>query len=241
MNFRLITISVIFSLTCSSCFTRWVMSEAEVKQHYANKPARPTFFTIQNDSVELFCATSGSDTLPSLLLIHGAPGGWFSNISFVDDPELQSRYHIIAVSRPGYHKSKFKNRLKPLTSINLQAIAIHEALRLNRSFRPGVILGTSYGAPIAAKMAISYPNEFYHLIMVAGALDPENEKFWWFHRYLHSLFVRMSMPRYCAKQFDRIVFDDCKGWLHRFISIVGLDFLLRHYPAGETPGTGKQN
>ena len=91
-------------ITCSSCFTRWVMSEGEVKKHYASRPVKPTFFTIKNDSVELFCATTGNDTLPPLLLIHGAPGGWFSNISLVDDPDLQARYHIISVSRPGYHK-----------------------------------------------------------------------------------------------------------------------------------------
>src|SRR5687768_6006459 len=190
MNRKLILISLWISATCSSCFTRWVMSEGEVKTHYENRPVKPTFFTIKNDSVELFCATTGSDTLPPLLLIHGAPGGWFSNIALVDDPDLQAKYHIIAVSRPGYHKSKFKNRLRPLTSIELQAIAIHEALRLNRSFRKGVVFGTSYGAPIAAKMAVQYPKEFYHLVMVAGALDPENEKFWWFHKYLQSLFVR---------------------------------------------------
>ena len=149
MKYKLIPLYILICITCTSCFTRWVMSESELKTHYASRPLKPTFFTIKNDSVELFCATSGHDTLPPLLLIHGAPGGWFSNIALVDDPELQRKYHIIAVSRPGYHKSKFKNRLKPLTSLELQSIAIHEGLRLNRSFKKGVIFGTSYGAPIA--------------------------------------------------------------------------------------------
>ena len=183
-------------IMCTGCFTRWVMSEGEVRKHYASRPVTPTFFTIKNDSVELFCATTGSDTLPPLLLIHGAPGGWFSNISYVDETDLQKRYHMIAVSRPGYHKSKYKNRRKALTSIELQAVAIHEAMRLNRSRKKGVVFGTSYGAPIAAKMAVEYPDKFYHLVMVAGALDPENEKFWWFHPYLQSLLVRLSLPRF---------------------------------------------
>lgn len=195
IRFPFVLIGVMW-IGCSGCFTRWVMSESEVKQHYAGADVKPTFFTIKNDSVELFCAVTGNDTLPPLLLIHGAPGGWFSNISLVDDPELQAKYHIIAVSRPGYHKSRFKNKLKPLTSIEIQATAIHEALRVNRSFKKGIVFGTSYGAPIAAKMAINYPNEFYHLVMISGALDPENEKFWWFHKYLRSLFVRLSMPRF---------------------------------------------
>ena len=221
-----ILIHVWIIISCSSCFTRWVMSESEVQKHYAAKPVKPTFFTIRNDSVELFCATTGSDTLPPLLLIHGAPGGWFSNIALVDDPDLQARYHIIAVSRPGYHKSKFKNRRKSLTSIQLQAVAIHEALRLNRSFKEGVVFGTSYGAPIAAKMAIDYPKDFYHLVLVAGALDPDNEKFWWFHQYLRSLFVRISMPRFINTATDE-----------KFAHIKELQQLLPQWPKLHTPTT----
>ncbi len=213
-------------ITCTGCFTRWVMSEGEVKRHYASRPVKPTFFTIKNDSVELFCATTGNDTLPPLLLIHGAPGGWFSNISYVDDPDLQKRYHIIAVSRPGYHKSKFKNRRKALTSIELQAIAIHEALRLNRSFKKGVVFGTSYGAPIAAKMAMEYPTQFYHLVMVAGALDPENEKFWWFHPYLQSLLVRLSLPHFINTATEE-----------KFAHVKELELLLPVWPKLDIPVT----
>ena len=226
MKLLRITIYFCIAFSCTGCFTRWVMSEHEVKTHYASRPVKPTFFTIKNDSVELFCATTGSDTLPPLLLIHGAPGGWFSNINLVDDPDLQAHYHIIAVSRPGYHKSKFKNKLRPLTSIQLQSVAIHEALRLNQSFKKGVVLGTSYGAPIGAQMAIQYPKDFYHLVLIAGALDPENEKFWWFHRYLRSLFVRISMPRFINTATDE-----------KFAHIKELQLLLPQWPQLQIPTT----
>jgi pimeloyl-ACP methyl ester carboxylesterase len=202
------------------------MSEKEVKTHYASRPVKPTFFTIKNDSVELFCATTGSDTLPPLLLIHGAPGGWFSNLYLLDDPDLQARYHIISVSRPGYHKSKFKNTRQALTSIQLQSIAIKEALRVNRSFKKGVAFGTSYGAPIAMKMAIDNPDLFYHLVLIAGAFDPDNEKFWWFSRYLHSLFVRISLPRFINTATDE-----------KFAHISELQLLLPEWPKLQVPAT----
>ncbi|HEX6181778.1 MAG TPA: hypothetical protein VFZ47_11080, partial [Chitinophagaceae bacterium] len=70
---RLYIVLFVIAVCCNSCFTRWVMTDKEIKQHYANKPVKPVFFTIKNDSVELFCATTGSDTLPPLLIIHGAP------------------------------------------------------------------------------------------------------------------------------------------------------------------------
>lgn len=201
MRLNIFILFLVFTV-CNGCFTRWVMSDKEVRTHYANKPVKPVFFTIQNDSVELFCATTGSDTLPPLLLIHGAPGGWFSNISILDDPDLQKHYQIIAVDRPGYHRSKFNHRKRALTSIELQAIAIHEAMRLNKSRRKGVVYGNSYGAPIALKIAADHPNEFKHLVLTAGALDPDNEKFWWFHRYARGLMVRLSMPRFINSATD---------------------------------------
>ena len=201
---RIIHFILLFIISSSStgCFTRWVMSEKEIQQHYANKPVKPVFTIIKNDSVKLFCATTGADTLPPLLIVHGAPGGWFSNISILDDTILQKHYHIIAIDRPGYSRSKFKTRKLRQTSIEHQAMAIHQALRLNRSNQKGVVYGNSYGAPIALKLATTYSNEFYHLVMVAGALDPENEKFWWFHRYSRGLFVRLGMPRFINTATD---------------------------------------
>ncbi|HEY0679154.1 MAG TPA: alpha/beta hydrolase [Chitinophagaceae bacterium] len=196
MRLSLFPILISITILNSGCFTRWVMSEKEIRQHYAQKTSKPVYFTIMNDSVELFCAATGSDTLPPLILIHGAPGGWFSNIGMLDDPELQKQFHIIAVDRPGYRKSKFRDKKYPQTSIELQATAIQEALRLNRSGKKGVLYGNSYGAPIALKIAADHPDEFYHLVLTAGAFDPDNEKFWWFHRFSRGLFVRLSMPRF---------------------------------------------
>jgi pimeloyl-ACP methyl ester carboxylesterase len=178
------------------------MSEKDIRRHYEDKSVKPTYFTIKNDSVELFCATTGNDTLPPLLLIHGAPGAWYSGMGILDDTDLQKKFQIISVDRPGYHYSKFKGKKKALTSIRMQAIAIHEGMRLNRSHTKGILYGTSYGAPIAAEMALKYPNEFNHLVMVGGAIDPNHEKFWWFHKFARSTLVRLFLPRFINTATD---------------------------------------
>ncbi|WP_276479926.1 alpha/beta fold hydrolase [Paraflavitalea pollutisoli] len=185
-RFHYFIILLLIGLCCTGCFRRWVMTDKQVKKYYANKPVKPTYFTIQNDSASLFCAATGADTLPPLLLIHGAPGAWYGSRIFLDDPILQQHFHIIAVDRPGYHKSRFKGKRKSVTSISTQAHIIHEALRINRSHQPGVVLGSSYGAPIAAKVALLYPENFNHLVMLAAAIDPDKEKFWWFHPWVQS-------------------------------------------------------
>lgn len=188
-------------LGATGCFTRFVTTDKELQRYYKDKP-QPTYFTIQNDSVTLFCATSGADTLPPLLLIHGAPGAWYGNRSLLDDSVLQQHYHIISVDRLGYNKSRFKNKHTAVPSITIQAIAIQEALRLNRSFRTGVVLGSSYGAAIAAKLSVLYPAKFHHLVMLAPAIDPQKEKFWWFNPWIHRGPLRWVLPRFINHATD---------------------------------------
>jgi pimeloyl-ACP methyl ester carboxylesterase len=177
----------------SSCFRSWRKNERDLRKHYANKSVRPTYYTIQNDSLRLFVATTGADTLPPLLLIHGAPGAWYGYLNMVDDSILQSKYHIIAVDRLGYNHSKHRKK-RIVTSIDLQARAAALALSLNHSRQKGVLLGRSYGAPIAAKIAILNPQRFNKLVMLAPAIDPAKEKFWWFSKPAKWWIVRMWLP-----------------------------------------------
>ncbi len=200
-NRFLYPVCILCSIVLSSCFGRFAMTEKELKAYYKNKP-KPSFFTVQNDSVKLFCATAGADTLPPLLLIHGAPGAWYGSRNFLEDSLLQSRFQIIAIDRPGYNKSRFKNRRKAVTSIQTQTIAIHEALLLNHSNKTGIVLGSSYGAPIAANMAILYPNEFHHLVMAASAIDPSIEKFWWFHKFIRHGPIKWMLPHFFKTTTD---------------------------------------
>src|SRR5687767_3340126 len=135
-------LAAIIWLLCSSCFSRFVMTEKELRTYYKDKPEKPVFFTLHNDSVDLFCATSGADTLPPLLLIHGAPGAWYGSRNFLEDTVLTRHFHVIAVDRLGYNKSRFRGRKKAVTSFTTQAIAIHEALQLNKSNKAGIIAGS---------------------------------------------------------------------------------------------------
>lgn len=178
------------------------MTEKELHEYYKDKP-KPNYFTLKNDSISLFCATAGRDTLPPLLIIHGAPGAWYGSRSFLNDSNLTNNFHVIAVDRPGYGKSKFKNKLRPVTSIEVQAIACREALQINKSNKTAIVMGSSYGAPIAANMAILYPDDFHHVLMLAGAIDPDNEKFWWW-----SPFIKHGPIKWILPKFLRITTDE---------------------------------
>jgi pimeloyl-ACP methyl ester carboxylesterase len=201
-DIRHLLLILIISFACSGCFRRFVQTNKQLREYYKDKAVKPTYFTIQNDSVQLFCATAGADTLPALLVIHGAPGAWYSSRNLLDDSLITNRFHVISVDRPGYNKSTFKGSRKAVTSIDIQAIAIHEAMRLNRSHKKGIIMGSSYGGPIAARIAISYPDEFYHVLLLAAAIDPDNEKFWWFNKYVHHGPLKWLLPRFFRTATD---------------------------------------
>jgi len=64
---RLFFLILIISITCTGCFRRFVQSDKQIKSYFKDKPVKPTYFIIQNDSVKLFCAVAGADTLPPLL------------------------------------------------------------------------------------------------------------------------------------------------------------------------------
>ncbi len=189
-------LSIILIVTCcTGCFRRFVKTDKQLREYYKDKP-RPTYFTIQNDSVKLFCAVAGADTLPPLLIIHGAPGAWYGSRNLLDDSLIKTRFQVISVDRPGYGKSTFKGKRKAVTSIELQSVAIYEALRLNRSHTKGIVMGSSYGGPIAAKIAINHPEAFYHVLLLAAAIDPDHEKFFWFNKYVHRGPLKWMLPRF---------------------------------------------
>ena len=193
---KIFLVLVVVATGCTGCFRRWVMTDKQIDAYYQNKPVKPSFFRITNDSVQLFCATTGSDTLPPVIMIHGAPGAWYGSRNLLDDSILQKHFHIIAVDRLGYNKSTFKGKKRPVTSITTQARAIQLAYSLNKSGKTGIVMGSSYGAPIAGKMAVLYPHAYHHLLMLAPAIDPGREKFWWFHKYLNSGIMVQLLPRY---------------------------------------------
>ncbi|MEP7278116.1 MAG: alpha/beta fold hydrolase [Bacteroidota bacterium] len=128
--------------------------------------------------------------------MYKTPGAWYGSRNLLADTMVTNRFQVISFDRPGYDKPSFSGKHMTVTSINSQAAAIHEALRLNRSFKKGIIVGSSYGGPIAAKIAIDHPGEFYHLLLLAAAIDPDKEKFWWFNKYVHHGPLKWLLSRF---------------------------------------------
>lgn len=148
-----------------------------------------TFFS---DHKMHYAVLSKSDTLPLLVMIHGAPGAWYGYMNLTDDSLLQANFKIVAVDRLGYGKSEYG---KEVLSTQLQALAIKNIIdKENTTHKKVFMLGRSYGAPIAAWLAIHYPETFEKLIMVSPVIDPDKEKFYWFSDIGNSRIVQWALP-----------------------------------------------
>ncbi|MCF0041784.1 alpha/beta fold hydrolase [Dyadobacter fanqingshengii] len=193
---RSIIIVFFLSVSLSSCFSRYIISAKQVRKHYAAKKIKPEERIIKNDTLALCIASVGSDTLPMLLLIHGAPGSLWGYMNLMDDEDLQKRFHIVSVDRVGYGKSrlKMKKKRRYVTSIATQANALLPVFELNKSKEKVTVLGRSYGAPIAAKLVSLRPEKVKELIMVSPVIDPEKERFYWFSKWGRNSFIQLFLP-----------------------------------------------
>ena len=153
------------------------MSDKKITDYFAQKPVKPTFGTVVGTDRSIHYARIGADTLPTVLFIHGSPGAWDAFIGFFADSSLYSRAQLISVDRPGFGKSELG---EPERSLSAQAADIAPLLRLSRSGQKPILVGHSLGGPVAARIAMDFPNEVGGLILVAPSIDPDLEKKEWY-------------------------------------------------------------
>lgn len=189
--YPILLISLVFLF--DSCFKRLVLSDKQIEERYAQSSRKPKSGSYFYNSRKLHYMEAGSDSLPTVIFIHGAPGAWYGYIEYIDDTLLQTKYNLVSVDRPGYGKSDYG---KSLTSITQQAEALKPLLESKKKTNKKVILvGRSYGCPIAAKAAAEYPELVDGILLLAPAMDPKREKFWWFSSLANSKVVRAILPK----------------------------------------------
>ncbi|MDZ7936633.1 MAG: alpha/beta fold hydrolase, partial [Emticicia sp.] len=106
----------------------------------------------------------------------------YGYLNLLDDSLLQHNFHLISVDRPGYGKSQ-KCPKKKTYSLEEQAKSIILALKSNHSSKKAIMIGRSYGAPVAAKLAAMFPDKIEKIVLLSPAIDPDTERFWWFSKF----------------------------------------------------------
>jgi pimeloyl-ACP methyl ester carboxylesterase len=172
----------IFSLLLCGCYGKFTMSQKELKAYYKTHQPEPDFFKYDTLGHAVFYAHTGKKELPLLLFIHGAPGRWYGYINYLSDSSLLENFQMISIDRAGYGNSA---KGGAVTSIEAQATLLQPIID-KYSKVPIIIVGRSYGGPIASYLAALNKVKVKALLLISNAADPKLEKFWWFSKPVQS-------------------------------------------------------
>ncbi|PIG90431.1 alpha/beta hydrolase [Gloeocapsopsis sp. IPPAS B-1203] len=147
------------------------------------------YFTISDRTMRY--AYAGADTLPLLVLLHGAPGSSSGLLDFLTDSLLLSHVKIITPDRAGYGYSGFG---RSEVSLEIQAKYIAEIIQRQAFGQPVIVMGNSYGGSVAARLAMDYPELLDGLLLISTAVAPGEEKIYGISRPLHFLGLKWLIP-----------------------------------------------
>ncbi|WP_080238820.1 alpha/beta fold hydrolase [Spirosoma rigui] len=133
----------------------------------------------------------GDSALPVVLFVHGAPSSLSFFNAFFKDTALLSRARLVAVDRPGYGYSDFGWVER---SIVRQAKFLQPLIDRYRKAPFLMVVGSSYGGSVSARLAMNNPDRVNHVVFVSSALGPGLERTYPISYFADSPLVRWGVP-----------------------------------------------
>jgi pimeloyl-ACP methyl ester carboxylesterase len=149
-------------------------ADAKIMEKFAAYTAAPTIGRQLFEEREIRYLLLEQDAcLPYLVFIHGAPGSLTDYLAFFKDEKLSAHFNLLSIDRPGYGYSDFGHSE---ISMKKQAEALVEVVNSVCKNNKVIVVGHSYGGPIALMIAARFPKTFESILLLAPAIDPANEK-----------------------------------------------------------------
>lgn len=193
---RTVAASITFLVVLLLVFDRLVqfrMDDKELLTWFHERRIEPQIGRYMAKGRQVRYVTVGNRPEASVLFIHGAPSSLSYWKGYLADSVLLSRATMYAVDRPGYGYSGLAD---PMPVISDQAAVIRPILdSLRKANHPIIVVGVSYGSPIACRLAMDYPELVDGLVLVAPPLGPGMEKIFWFTYPVESPFIHWFVPR----------------------------------------------
>lgn len=166
-------------------------SQEKIDDFFSERNLSPKFDTYTVEGHHMHYVDIGATTLPTIIFIHGSPGSWDAFMQYMGDSSLLKCFRMISVDRIGYGKSDFR---QPESSVYMQAACIQPLLDMVPDSVPVILVGHSFGGPIAYRMAMEYPDKIDGMLILAGLADPDKEKRLWIQKPLRSKWLRWLLP-----------------------------------------------
>lgn len=183
----LTVILLIFSVltVLSGCMPKALKNEARYLKSYYQHHEKPQPVITQNDKVQINSVEVGNKNKPTVILIHGTPGSWAFFSSFLHHSQLLSHARVISVDRPGWGLSYFDEGIERTYTLQEQAQYLGPWICKKAQYSTNgkvLLVGHSYGATLAPKLAMDYPDCISALLLLAGPADPDLSQPRWYNR-----------------------------------------------------------
>ena len=193
MNFKKVLLGsfVLLLQWCTSCSVlQWRSSDQEIYSAFAKVeiPTQISYYNIDSSDVRIRVQHVEKDQKKiQLVFFHGSPSSLSAWNGYLKDDSLLKKAAMHAIDRPGYGYSNFGDAMP---SIEAQGDVI-SALIDHYQWDNVVAIGSSYGGPLAARLAV-LNERVKGVIMISPAIDPKNEQKiwqskltqWWITRWL---------------------------------------------------------
>ncbi len=133
-------------------------------------------FSIANRQMG-YVEIGADDDKPIVIFIHGSPGDWSGWIDYLSDAALMKAARLVSVDRPGFGRSGAGQVERSLVE---QSRAIATLLDKAKPGQRVILVGHSFGGPVAARMAMDYGSKITDIVILAGSIDPVQEKTEWY-------------------------------------------------------------
>ncbi|MBC7890154.1 MAG: alpha/beta hydrolase [Ferruginibacter sp.] len=162
---------VAWLIFCAGCM-RFRLSDQKAYSLFKSKNVPLKIYDTIIDNRHLHFAISGNSGLPTLVFIHGSPGSWSNYTTYMLDADLQKKFRVMSIDRPGFGYSDFGNpmHLHEQSELLIRAIAAHQ------NDKPVYLAGHSIGGPVVAQMAAMSPGSFKKIVIMSGSISPYLEK-----------------------------------------------------------------
>jgi pimeloyl-ACP methyl ester carboxylesterase len=167
----------------------------DLAQRFAGRPA-PLMGHVGAGTERIHYAEAGNPAGPLVLLIHGTPGDLRSLAEVFSDRGLADRATLVAVDRLGWGLS---GDASPVASVERHAEALRAILAAHPGPRAAVVVGHSYGGPVAAWLAATEPARVGAVVLVSASIDPGEERTTWYQSVSRWRIVRWAVPRALRK------------------------------------------
>jgi len=176
-----------------SCTTlQYRRTDSEIIDGFKERGVSTELSYFQIDSLDINIRVQKvtlSDQDINVVFFHGSPSSLTAWQAYMADKELAQAANLYAIDRPGYGYSNFGDEM---SSIEKQATLMNAVLS-DLKLKNIITVGTSYGGPLAARLAVINPN-VKGVILLSAAMDPEQEKDIWASRFTQWWITRWIVP-----------------------------------------------